>query len=125
MAKLSAKERKAQATAKERAAKTKTSGRRASKVTTYVSQKAKVKRSDMPHKSYVHIMGKPKGLSAEARFDMLRPDCVSPFDWASFFTDDEDIWPEMVEEATDMAIDGDIEFYPKDGRANVSRRGLS
>ena len=125
--KLTAKQRKEQAAAKERAKSGyKPKGRRSSRVTTFVSEKAKVKRPKKRaiNPAFIPKMGKPVGLSPEARFEELRPDCISPLDWFRLFTPDESIWPELVEEAVEAVEAGEIAGYPDDGPANVSRRRL-
>lgn len=126
--KLTAKERKARAAQKSRdAVKASTNKRRAGKVTTYVSQKARTpKKRGRPKLSsaFTPNMGKPKGLSPQAAFETLRPDCVSPLDWFRLFTPDESMWEALVEEAAEAVADGELPKYPDDAPANVSRRKL-
>ncbi len=125
--KLTAKQRKEQAAAKEREKSGyKPKGRRSGRVTSYVSEKAKVKRPKKRaiHPAFVPKMGKSQGLSPQARFDELRPDCISPLDWFRLFTPDESIWQELVEEAVEAVESGEIAAYPDDAPANVSRRRL-
>lgn len=104
----------------------KSKGRRSGRVVTYtdksVKTKPKLRKSQI--EAFRPKMGKPKGLSARARFDMLRPDCVSPHDWWQLFTDDEEIWPGIVEEAVYEVESGHMKRYPDDAPANVSRRKL-
>jgi hypothetical protein len=59
------------------------------------------------HQDYMSRMGKPKGLSCEARFMECRPVEVSPIEWLRLFTPDEDIWPFLAEEAVDVVKGGD------------------
>lgn len=98
-------------------------GRRSGRVTTYVSEKAKVK-PKRKIRAKPTEMGTPKGLSPQARFDDLRPDCVSPLQWFQLFTPDEDVWESLIEEAIDAVECGELPAYPEDGVANVSRRKL-
>jgi hypothetical protein len=125
--KLTAKERKEQTAEKSRQATAgkKPSGRRAGRVTTYVSQKAKVKKGRPKlTAAFTPKMMTPKGLSANARFDELRPDCISPLQWFQLFTPDESVWESLIEEAIEAVEDGELPRYADDGAANVSRRKL-
>lgn len=122
--KKTAKERKLAAKAKSKEAVKKAS-RRSGRVVSYVSAKAKQpKRRKTQIEAFTPKMGKPKGLSPRARFDMLRPDCIHPWDWWQLFSEDESIWEAIASEAIEAVRDGEMREYPEDGIANVSRRKL-
>lgn len=93
----SARERKQKA--RERSKEAVKVSRRAGRVTTFVSQKAKQPKPAKAKTAYVPEMRKPKGLSAAARFMELRPNGYSPIDWWELFHPDEELWPAIVEEA--------------------------
>lgn len=106
-----ARERKLKAQEASRVAVQK-SGQRSSRVVTYFipGEKKRVKVNAMPsHQS----MGVPKGLSPQARFDMLKPDCVRPWDWLNLFTDDEELWPFIAEAAIEAVECGEFPRYER------------
>lgn len=110
--KRTAKERKQAAKKRSTKAVESAAGKRESSKITYYSREPdnetiKKSRAKMREK----MMGKPVELSAAARFDMLKPANIHPFDWVQLFTADESLWPDIVEEALAAIQEGELAPY--------------
>jgi len=81
------------------------------KVYTIKGSKGEKVRRNKVHPSYQSAMAKPKGLSAEARFEMLKPPEIHPLDWFRLFTPEEELWEAIREEAIEAIGTGEMKRY--------------
>jgi hypothetical protein len=81
------------------------------KIYTIRGTKGEKQKRQAINKAFLPAMGKSEGLSAEARFDMLKPREVHPLEWFRLFTPNEELWEAIREEAIAAVQSGEMEKY--------------